>query len=64
MLVLCYGQRLYKYRIRTVLICRSLSDRVVDGELVRLAYEIDQGPHVNGKSWTIPKIKMEALGIL
>jgi len=37
MLVRCYGQSWYKYRICVValsLICRDLRDRVVDGGLV------------------------------
>jgi hypothetical protein len=57
--VRCYGQRLYKHRIRIVtraLICGALHDRVVDGGLVRLVYRVDLGPHVDDTRWTKPKI--------
>jgi hypothetical protein len=40
---------------------RGICDRVVDGGLVRLVYGMDQGPHVNDRSWTKPKIKVEML---
>ena len=47
--------------VARALICRSLRDRVVDGGLIRLVYGIDQGPHVDDRSWTKLKIKVKTL---
>jgi len=55
----CYGQRICIFS-RT-LICRGLRERDVDEGLVRLMYGMDQGPHVDDKSWTKSKIKVETL---
>ena len=40
---------------------KNLRDRVVDGELVRLVYGMNQDPHVNDTRQTKQKIKVETL---
>ena len=40
---------------------KNLRDRVVDGELVRLVYGMNQDPHVNDTRRTKSKIEVKTL---
>ena len=43
------------------LMYKNLRDRVVDGELVRLVYGMNQDPHVNDTRQTKSKIEVKTL---